>query len=82
MLKHDKLVDLDEQDYLAETRQILEGIFLHERQIDASVDQEDRITSYNVCYTKLLRTAELDLVVESLSRQTATLEDEVGAFRV
>ncbi len=43
MLKHDKLVDLDEQDYLAETRQILEGIFLHERQIDASVDQEDMV---------------------------------------
>lgn len=43
MLKHDKLVDLDEQDYLAETRQILEGIFLHEQQIDASVDQEDMI---------------------------------------
>jgi methyl-accepting chemotaxis protein len=28
------------------------------------------------------RTAELDLVVESLSRQTSTLEEEVGAFRV
>jgi uncharacterized protein (TIGR04442 family) len=41
MLRHDKLVDAQEQDYLAETRQILEGIFLHERQIDASVDQED-----------------------------------------
>jgi uncharacterized protein (TIGR04442 family) len=43
MLKHDKLLDLDEQDYLAETRQILEGIFLQERQIDASIDQEDMI---------------------------------------
>ncbi|HEY7745365.1 MAG TPA: TIGR04442 family protein [Desulfuromonadales bacterium] len=43
MLKHDKLIDLDEQDYLAETRQILEGIFLQERQIDASIDQEDMI---------------------------------------
>jgi methyl-accepting chemotaxis protein len=28
------------------------------------------------------RTAELDQVVESLSRQTSTLEEEVGAFRV
>jgi methyl-accepting chemotaxis protein len=28
------------------------------------------------------RTAELDLVVESLSLQTSTLEEEVGAFRV
>jgi uncharacterized protein (TIGR04442 family) len=43
MLKHDKLIDLDEQDYLSETRQILEGIFLHERQIDATIDQEDMI---------------------------------------
>jgi uncharacterized protein (TIGR04442 family) len=43
MLKHDKLVDLDEQDYLAETRQILEGIFLQERQIDASIDQDDMV---------------------------------------
>jgi uncharacterized protein (TIGR04442 family) len=41
MLKHDKLVDLDEQDYLAETRQVLEGIFLTEAQIDASITGED-----------------------------------------
>lgn len=43
MLKHDKLVHLEEQDYLAETRQILEGILLHERQIDASVNNEDMV---------------------------------------
>ena len=41
MLKHDKLIDLDEQDYLAETRQVLEGIFLTEAQIDASITAED-----------------------------------------
>ena len=41
MLKHDKLVDLDEQDYLAETRQVLEGIFFTEAQIDASITPED-----------------------------------------
>lgn len=41
MLKHDKLVDLDEQDYLAETRQVLEGIFLAEAKIDASITAED-----------------------------------------
>ena len=40
MLKHDKLVDLDEQDYLAETRQVLEGIFLTEAQIDAGINAE------------------------------------------
>jgi uncharacterized protein (TIGR04442 family) len=41
MLKHDQLIDLGEQDYLAETRQVLEGIFLTEAQIDASITAED-----------------------------------------
>lgn len=41
MLKHDKLVDLDEQDYLAETRQVLEGIFFAEARIDAIINAED-----------------------------------------
>ncbi|MDT8441945.1 MAG: TIGR04442 family protein [Desulfuromonadales bacterium] len=41
MLKDDKLVDLDEQDYLAEARQVLEGIFFTEAQIDASITPED-----------------------------------------
>lgn len=41
MLKHDKLVDLDEQDYLAETRQVLEGVFFTETSIDASINSED-----------------------------------------
>ncbi len=43
MLKHDKLIDLEEQDYISETRQVLEGIFLQEQQIDASIDREDMI---------------------------------------
>ncbi len=43
MLKYDNLVDLEEQDYIAETRQILYGLFFQERQIDASVDREDMI---------------------------------------
>jgi uncharacterized protein (TIGR04442 family) len=41
MLKHDKLVDLDEQDYLAEARQVLEGIFFAGTQIDALINYED-----------------------------------------
>jgi len=41
LLKHDKLVDLDEQDYLAETRQVLEGIFFTDAQIDTSINSED-----------------------------------------
>jgi len=43
MLKHDSLVDLEEQSYIAETRQILFGLFFQERQIDASIDNEDMI---------------------------------------
>lgn len=42
MLKNDKQIDLEE-DYISETRQILDGIFLHERQIDASIDEQDMI---------------------------------------
>ncbi len=47
MLKHDSLVSLSDQDYLAETRQILEGLFLGERQIDATIDCEDVIRLLN-----------------------------------
>ncbi len=43
MLKHDKLSDPEEHDYLSQTRQALEGIFLQERAIDASIDREDII---------------------------------------
>ncbi|PLX78642.1 MAG: TIGR04442 family protein [Desulfuromonas sp.] len=43
MLRHDKLVHLDEQDYLAETRQILEGVLLHEHQIDSGINHDDMI---------------------------------------
>lgn len=43
MLKTDKLVGQGEKDYLAETRQILTGIFLQEQQIDASINREDLI---------------------------------------
>ena len=43
MLKHDSLVDLEEQNYIAETRQILFGLFFQERQIDASIDHDDMV---------------------------------------
>ncbi len=43
LLKHDKLVDLEEQDYLAETRQVLEGIFFADAQIDVSINSEDMV---------------------------------------
>ncbi|HEU0264397.1 MAG TPA: TIGR04442 family protein [Geobacterales bacterium] len=44
MLKKDKkMVDLEEMDYISETRQILAGIFLSEREIDSTIDREDMI---------------------------------------
>ncbi|ORJ61276.1 TIGR04442 family protein [Geothermobacter hydrogeniphilus] len=44
MLKHDKLVHLDEKDdYLAETRQILEGILLQDADIDAGITNDDML---------------------------------------
>lgn len=44
MLKKDKkMVDLEENIYISETRQILEGIFLSERQIESTIDREDMI---------------------------------------
>ena len=44
MLKKDKkLVDLEENDYISETRQILEGMFLSERQIESTIDREDML---------------------------------------
>ncbi len=42
MLKKDKkLIDLEENNYISETRQILEGMFLSERQIENTIDRED-----------------------------------------
>jgi uncharacterized protein (TIGR04442 family) len=44
MLKKDKkMVDLEEHDYISETRQILEGLFLSERQIESTIDREDML---------------------------------------
>jgi len=44
MLKKDKkMVDLEEHDYISETRQILEGVFFSERQIESTVDRDDML---------------------------------------
>ncbi len=48
MLKKDKkMVDLEENDYIAETRQILEGLFLTESQIESTIDREDMLKLLN-----------------------------------
>ncbi|HZV80611.1 MAG TPA: TIGR04442 family protein [Geobacteraceae bacterium] len=41
--KDRKLVETEESDYISETRQILEGIFFSERQIESRVDREDML---------------------------------------
>jgi uncharacterized protein (TIGR04442 family) len=48
MLKKDKkLVDLEEHDYISETRQILEGLFLSEGQIENIIDRDDMLKLLN-----------------------------------
>ena len=41
--KDRKLVELEESDYISETRQILEGLFFGERQIESKVDRDDML---------------------------------------
>ncbi len=41
--KDRKLVELEESDYISETRQILEGLFFGERQIESRVNSEDML---------------------------------------
>lgn len=41
--KDRKLVEVSESDYISETRQILEGLFFGERQIESHVDREDML---------------------------------------
>ncbi|NVO00048.1 MAG: TIGR04442 family protein [Geobacteraceae bacterium] len=41
--KDRKLVELEESDYISETRQILEGLFFGERQIESRVDRDDML---------------------------------------
>lgn len=44
MLKKDKrMVDLEESEYISETRQILEGLFLTASQIESAIDRDDLI---------------------------------------
>ncbi len=43
MFRYDQLVSLVEQDYIAETRQILQGLFFREQQIEDHLDREDLV---------------------------------------
>ena len=73
MLKHDKLVDLNEQDYISATRQILEGIFFQEQQIDASIDTLDMI---NLLHAKRKASENRDHTFEQILLETGKACDE------
>ncbi|PLX84898.1 MAG: TIGR04442 family protein [Desulfuromonas sp.] len=73
MLQYDHLVELEEQDYLSVTRQILEGIFLHESQIDASINQEDMI---KLLFAKRRASENRDATFEQILLETGKACDE------
>jgi uncharacterized protein (TIGR04442 family) len=48
LLRKDRnMVDVEENDYISETRQILEGLFFGERQIESRVDRHDMLKLLN-----------------------------------
>jgi len=73
MLKHDNLVDLWDQDYISETRQILEGLFLQEQKIDSSIDSEDMI---KLLQTKRRASENRDHTFEQILLETGKACDE------
>lgn len=73
VLKPDDLAGGAEPDSLAETRQILEGLFLHERQIDARVDGDDLI---KLLHAKRRAAESRDYAFEQMLLETAKTCDE------
>jgi uncharacterized protein (TIGR04442 family) len=73
MLKHDKLIDYDEQVYIAEAREILAGVFLHESDIDAGINNEDMI---RLLHAKRLATDNRDHLFEQILLDTGKTCDE------
>jgi uncharacterized protein (TIGR04442 family) len=74
MLKKDKkLVDLEEHDYISETRQILEGLFLSERQIESTIDREDML---KLLFAKKLAAENRDHTFEEILLDASKACDE------
>lgn len=74
MLKKDKkLVDLEENNYISETRQILEGMFLSERQIENTIDREDML---KLLYAKKQAAENRDHTFEEILLDASKLCDE------
>ncbi|PLY00301.1 MAG: TIGR04442 family protein [Desulfuromonas sp.] len=73
MLKPDKLIEQSENGYLAEARQILDGIFLHEYQVETELNAEDII---KLLEGKRLATENRDHAFEQLLLETGKICDE------
>ncbi|RNC73221.1 MAG: TIGR04442 family protein [Desulfuromonadales bacterium] len=74
VLKNDKkLVGPEEHDYIAETRQILEGLFLHEREIESTINREDLV---KLLHAKKRATENRDHTFEEILLDSSKLCDE------
>jgi uncharacterized protein (TIGR04442 family) len=73
MLRHDKLTGAQEQDYLAESRQILAGIFLRARQIEGTLEAEDMV---KLLHAKRRATESRDHTFEEILLETGKTCDE------
>ncbi len=74
ILKKDiRIVDLEEDAYLAETRQILEGLFLRERQIENIIDVDDM---GKLLHAKKHATENRDFTFEEILLDTSKACDE------
>ncbi len=73
MLKPEKLMEPSEHGYLAEARQILDGIFLHEYQVETDLNAEDII---KLLEAKRLATENRDHAFEQLLLETGKICDE------
>jgi len=74
MLKKDKkVVVLEENEYISETRQILEGLFLTEQQIDSTIDRDDMI---KLLFAKQKATENREHAFEEILLDASKLCDE------
>jgi uncharacterized protein (TIGR04442 family) len=73
MLKNDKLVDLEEQDYISSAREILVGIFLQEQMIEAAIDNEDMV---KLLHAKRRASENRDHTFEQILLETGKACDE------
>ena len=74
ILKKDiRIVGPEEDAFLSETRQILEGLFLHERHIDNTVDSDDMV---KLLHAKKHATANRDYAFEEILLDTSKACDE------